>query len=48
MYQNVLFYQFTKLDEPKLFRDEHRLITKQLNLLGKILVSEEVINGNVS
>ena len=48
MYQNVLFYEFTKIDEPELFRDEHRLITKALNLLGKIVVSKEGINGNVS
>ncbi|MFT4250757.1 MAG: rhodanese-related sulfurtransferase [Candidatus Woesearchaeota archaeon] len=48
MYQNVLFYEFTPINNPELFRDEHRIITKALNLLGKILVSEEGINGNVS
>jgi UPF0176 protein len=45
---NVLFYKFTKIEDPKLIRDEHRLITKQLNLLGKIIFSSEGINGNVS
>lgn len=48
MYYNVLFYQFQEIADPLLLRDEHRLITKQLNLLGKVLFSEEGINGNVS
>lgn len=48
MYQNVLYYLFTQIDNPELLRDEHRLITKALNLKGKIIFAKEGINGNVS
>ncbi len=48
MYKNVLFYSFTPIPDPIGFRDDQRIFTKELGLKGKILVSEEGINGNVS
>ena len=48
MYQNVLFYQFTPIKDPEALRAQEKQLTEELDLLGKILISDEGINGNVS
>ena len=46
--KNVLFYKYVKIEDPKQFKDEHLALCKSLNLLGKVLISNEGINGCVS
>lgn len=47
-YQVLLYYHYTYIEDPKKFRDEHGLWCKSLNLLGRIYVTQEGINGTVS
>ena len=48
MFQNVLFYQFTPISDPQQLREEHKQLAEELGLLGKVLFSDEGVNGNVS
>lgn len=48
VYRNSLFYQYRTVPDPKALRQELKALCQELELLGKIIVSEEGINGNVS
>jgi UPF0176 protein len=47
-YQVLLYYHYTHIEDPQSFKDEHLLWCKSLNLLGRIYVTQEGINGTVS
>lgn len=44
----LLFYKFQKIENPESFAKEHLKFCKKLGVLGKVLVSEEGINGSIS
>jgi UPF0176 protein len=47
-YQILLYYCYTPIEDPEAFREEHHLLCLELNLLGRIIVASEGINGTVS
>ncbi|MBA9075421.1 MULTISPECIES: rhodanese-related sulfurtransferase [Rufibacter] len=47
-YSILLYYHYTKIEDPELFREEHHLLCLKLNLLGRIIVAAEGLNGTVS
>ena len=47
-YLVLLYYCYTPLENPEQFRDEHHRLCLQLNLLGRIIVAPEGLNGTVS
>ncbi|MCA9385495.1 rhodanese-related sulfurtransferase [Candidatus Dojkabacteria bacterium] len=44
----LLYYLYTKIEEPEILRDHQRALCKRLGLKGRILISEEGINGTLS
>ncbi|WP_216688607.1 oxygen-dependent tRNA uridine(34) hydroxylase TrhO [Hymenobacter siberiensis] len=48
MYQALLYYCYTPLDNPEQFRDEHHRLCLALDLRGRIIVAAEGLNGTVS
>ena len=48
MYQVLLYYCYTPLDNPEEFRDEHHRLCLTLDLRGRIIVAGEGLNGTVS
>lgn len=47
-YSVLLYYCYTKIETPDLFRHEHHKFCLSLNLLGRIYISSEGLNGTVS
>lgn len=47
-YQVLLYYHYTPIADPQAFAQEHLAVCRSLNLLGRILVATEGINGTVS
>jgi UPF0176 protein len=47
-YQILLYYRFIPVDDPAALRDDQEALCRRLNLLGRILVAKEGINGTVS
>lgn len=47
-YLVILYYHYTKLDDLDTFREEHLEFCKQHNLLGRIYIAHEGINGTLS
>jgi UPF0176 protein len=47
-YQVLLYYCYTPIAEPDVFRDEHHLFCLDNNLKGRIIVAPEGLNGTVS
>ena len=47
-YQILLFYCYTKVNNPEKFREKHHLFCIENNIRGRIIISSEGINGNVS
>jgi UPF0176 protein len=47
-YLILLYYCYTKIENPEEFREEHHLFCIDLNLRGRIIVASEGINGTVS
>lgn len=47
-YRVLLYYQYVDIADPEQFRKEHKALCKELNLVGRILVGAEGINGTVS
>ncbi|WP_445490718.1 oxygen-dependent tRNA uridine(34) hydroxylase TrhO [Niallia sp. 03133] len=47
-YRVLLYYKYTTIENPEEFSMEHLAFCKELGLLGRILVSDEGINGTVS
>lgn len=48
MYQVLLYYCYTPIENPEQFRDEHHRLCLELGLLGRIIVAHEGLNGTVS
>ena len=48
MYQILLYYCYTPLENPEQFRDEHHRLCLELDLRGRIIVAAEGLNGTVS
>ncbi|WP_397537637.1 rhodanese-related sulfurtransferase [Rummeliibacillus pycnus] len=47
-YRVLLYYFYTKIDDPERFATEHLAFCKSLELKGRILIASEGINGTVS
>ncbi len=47
-YQVLLYYFYTNIEDPKVYRDSHFALCEELGLKGRILVSKEGLNGTVS
>lgn len=44
----LLYYCYTDIEDPETYREEHHLFCLENNLLGRIIIAEEGINGTVS
>lgn len=47
-YKVLLFYKYVKYDNPEKFREEHYNFCVENDILGRIFIAEEGINGTVS
>lgn len=47
-YNILLYYCYTRIDDPEAFREEHHLFCIENNLKGRIIVAHEGLNGTVS
>ncbi|GAB3550322.1 oxygen-dependent tRNA uridine(34) hydroxylase TrhO [Spirosoma fluminis] len=47
-YRVLLYYIYSPIENPEQYREEHHLLCLQLNLLGRIIVAPEGLNGTVS
>jgi UPF0176 protein len=47
-YHVLLYYCYTKIEEPEAFREAHHQLCLALDLKGRIIVSAEGLNGTVS
>lgn len=47
-YQVLLYYHYTRIEDPETERETHLAFCKNLGLLGRIFISSEGINGTVS
>ncbi|MFD2936490.1 oxygen-dependent tRNA uridine(34) hydroxylase TrhO [Spirosoma flavum] len=47
-YRVLLYYIYSPIENPDQYREEHHLLCLQLNLLGRIIVAPEGLNGTVS
>lgn len=48
MYKVILYYKFNDIEDPKQFARDHRMYCKDLNLFGRVYVSDEGINGTLA
>jgi len=48
MYTTILYYLYTHIAEPEACKKEQVALCKSLNLLGRIILAEEGINGTLS
>lgn len=48
VYQVLLYYHFTKIEDPESVAQQHRDLCERLGLRGRILIAPEGINGTVS
>ncbi|UOQ99849.1 rhodanese-related sulfurtransferase [Hymenobacter sp. 5317J-9] len=48
MYQVLLYYCYTPIENPEQFREEHHRLCLELDLRGRIIVAAEGLNGTVS
>ncbi|MFT6865314.1 MAG: UPF0176 protein [Cyclobacteriaceae bacterium] len=47
-YLIILYYCYTRIEDPEAFRETHHLRCLDLNLKGRIIIAEEGLNGTVS
>lgn len=47
-YRVLLYYIYSPIENPEQYRQEHHLLCLRLNLLGRIIVAPEGLNGTVS
>ncbi len=47
-YRILLYYKYVAIDEPELFTAEHLKFCKEIGVKGRILISQEGINGTIS
>ncbi|MCX7878918.1 MAG: rhodanese-related sulfurtransferase [Ignavibacteria bacterium] len=48
MYRVLLFYKYVNIENPQFFAEEHLAYCQQLGLKGRIIISDEGINGTCS
>lgn len=48
MYEVILYYNFSTIEEPERFCEEHKKFCKEIGLKGRIYISEEGINGTAA
>ncbi|HEX8350194.1 MAG TPA: rhodanese-related sulfurtransferase [Hymenobacter sp.] len=48
MYRVLLYYCYSPIEDAEAFREEHHRLCLRLNLLGRIIVAPEGLNGTVS
>lgn len=44
----LLYYCYSHIDDPEIFREEHHQLCLDLNLRGRIIVASEGLNGTIS
>ena len=47
-YRVILYYIYTPIEQTESYRDEHHLFCIENNLLGRVIISKEGLNGTVS
>ncbi|MBC3788232.1 rhodanese-related sulfurtransferase [Spirosoma utsteinense] len=47
-YRVLLYYIYSPIENPAQYREEHHLLCLRLNLLGRVIVASEGLNGTVS
>ncbi|MDP3468020.1 MAG: rhodanese-related sulfurtransferase [Daejeonella sp.] len=47
-YQTILYYCYSRIEEAEQFASDHLQFCKSLNLVGRIIVADEGLNGTVS
>ena len=47
-YRVLLYYNYTKIEDPEVFAKEHLAFCRDLGIKGRILVAPEGINGTLS
>ena len=47
-YRVLLYYIYSPIENPDLYREVHHLLCLRLNLLGRVIIAAEGINGTVS
>ncbi|MDH5474155.1 MAG: rhodanese-related sulfurtransferase [Cyclobacteriaceae bacterium] len=47
-YYILLYYCYTKIEDPELFKEEHHQFCLDNNILGRIIIASEGLNGTVS
>ncbi len=47
-YSIILYYCYTRIEDPNKFREAHHFFCLELNLRGRIIVASEGLNGTVS
>lgn len=47
-YRVLLYYKYVQIEDADAFAEEHRALCNELNLKGRIIVSQEGINGTLS
>ncbi|MFY0599749.1 MAG: rhodanese-related sulfurtransferase [Cyclobacteriaceae bacterium] len=47
-YLVLLYYCYSKIEDPETFREQHHIRCLDLNLKGRIIIAEEGLNGTVS
>lgn len=47
-YSILLFYCYTPIEDPETFRETHYQLCLDLNLLGRIIIASEGLNGTIS
>ena len=47
-YTVLLYYHYTRIEDPEDFREQHHLFCLELDLRGRIIVASEGLNGTVS
>src|SRR5690606_7298690 len=47
-YQILLYYCYASIDNPEDYREEHHLFCIENNIRGRVIISDEGLNGTVS
>jgi len=47
-YSILLYYSYSSIEDPELFREEHHQLCLSLDLTGRIIVASEGLNGTIS
>ncbi|WP_372638568.1 rhodanese-related sulfurtransferase [Fodinibius sp.] len=47
MYEVILYYKFTPIEDPEAFCEEHKEFCREIGIKGRIYISDEGINGTV-